>query len=200
MHFNPALKLVLACDASQYGVGAVLAHKYPDGSEHPIGYASRSLSSADRNYSQLEKEGLACVFGVKHFHSSLYDHPFHLITDHQPLLALFSEFRSTSPQASARIKRWSLLLAAYEYTFMFRRSEAHQNAGALSRLPLPEAPAEVCTPPELVLLMEYMEHSPVSISDIRVWICRDPDLSRVLQYISRGWPNHVDSSLLPFPS
>ena len=147
VHFNPKYKLVLACDASAYGVGAVLAHKFEDGSERPIGYASRSLAPAERNYSQLEKEGLACIFGVKRFHSYLYGHPFELITDHKPLLALIGEHRPTSPQASARIKRWSLLLAAYEYTLTFRGTHLHQNADALSRLPLPSAPSQVPTPP-----------------------------------------------------
>ena len=74
VHFNPHLKIVLACDASSYGVGAVLAHRMPDGSERPIGYASRSLSEAEKNYSQLEREGLACVFGIKRFHQYLFGH------------------------------------------------------------------------------------------------------------------------------
>ena len=65
MHFDPTLPIVLACDASHYGVGAVIAHKMPDGSEKPVGYLSRTLNDAEKNYAQLEKEGLALVFGVK---------------------------------------------------------------------------------------------------------------------------------------
>lgn len=56
---------MLACDASQYGIGAVLGHEMSDGSECPVGYVSRTLDDAEKNYAQLEKEGLALVFGVK---------------------------------------------------------------------------------------------------------------------------------------
>ena len=115
VHFDPKLKLTLACDASAYGIGVVLAHKYPNGSEKPIAYASCTLTKA----SQIEKESLTCIYGVKHFHSYLFGHSFDLITDHKPLLTLFHEHKPTSPQASARIRRWSLLLAAYEYKMAF---------------------------------------------------------------------------------
>ena len=110
--------------------------------KHPIRYASRSLLKAERKYPQLEKEDLACIFGVKRFHSYLFGHHFHLITDHKPLLALVNEHRSTSPQASARIRRWSLFLSSYEYSLSFRDTQSHSNADALSRLPLPIAPEE----------------------------------------------------------
>ena len=198
VHYNPQHKLVLACDASAYGVGAVLAHNYPDGSERPIGYASRSLAPVEHNYSQLEKEGLACIFGVKRFHSYLYGRSFDLVTDHKPLLALMSEYRSTSPQASARVKRWSLLLSAYGYKLQFRGTQSHQNADALSRLPLPETPHDVPQPTELVLLMEHLQDSPVSANDIRRWTRQDPVLSSVLEFVQTGWPEQVDAVLKPF--
>ena len=53
-------------------------------------YASCSLSKSERNYSQPEKEGLTCVYGVKKFHLHLFVHPFELITDHKPLLSLLN--------------------------------------------------------------------------------------------------------------
>ena len=62
------LPLVVACDASPVGLGAVLAHKLPSGDEKHLAYASRTLSNSERNYSQIDKESFAIIFAVKHFH------------------------------------------------------------------------------------------------------------------------------------
>ena len=202
VHFNPQLPITLACDASAFGIGAVLAHCMPDGTEKPIGYASRTLNKAERNYSQLEKEGLSCVFGVKHFYAYLFGHAFELVTDHKPLLGLLAENKPTSPQVSARVRRWALYLSLFEYTLKFRKTAAHSNADALSRLPLPIEPAVAKIPPELVLLAEHLDNSPVTADQIRVGTCRDPMLSQVVQFLQQGWPNVLgdNAALKPFYS
>ena len=68
VHYDPNKEIVVTCDASPKGVGAVLYHKMSDGSERPICMASRSLDSTENNYSQIDREALALTFAVKKFH------------------------------------------------------------------------------------------------------------------------------------
>ena len=112
-HFDDTKPIVMACDASPFGVGAVLSQIVDDGLEHPVAYASRSLSPAEHNYSHLDKEALAIIFGVTKFHQYLCGRTFTLYSDHKPLIHIFSESKSIPVMASARLQRWALTLSAY---------------------------------------------------------------------------------------
>ena len=90
------------------------------------------LSSSERNYSQIDKEALALVYGVKKFQAYLYGRKFTLVTDHKPLTSIFGPRKGVPAVAAARLQRWSLLLSAYNYDIEFRPTAAHGNADALS--------------------------------------------------------------------
>lgn len=68
VHFDSHKNLILSCDALPYGVDMVLSHQLPDGQERPISFMSQTFTSAEANYSQPEKEGLAVMFGIQRFH------------------------------------------------------------------------------------------------------------------------------------
>ena len=92
------------------------------------------LPLSERNYSQIEKEVLSIVFGVKKFHSYFYGRKFTLIMDHQPLVSIFGPKTGVPPLSAAQMQRWSLILAPYQYEIEYRKSAEHANADALSRL------------------------------------------------------------------
>ena len=166
--------------------------------EKPVAFASRTLSPAERNYAQLEKEGLAIIFGVRKFHDYLFGRQFSIHSDHKPLQSIFSESRPVPPLASAWIQRWALTLSMYGYTISYKPGDKHANADSLSRLPLPESPLEVPPPPELVFMLETLQCSPVQAKQIRQWTDRDPILARVRNLILQGWRITEDEDMHPF--
>ena len=76
-----------------------------DGTERPIAFASRTLSSSEQNYSQVEKEALSLVFGVCKFHTYLYGRRFKVVTDYKPLKTILGPKKGVPSIAAARLQR-----------------------------------------------------------------------------------------------
>nr|VZI22679.1 unnamed protein product [Spirometra erinaceieuropaei] len=113
VHDDPEKPTILKFDASPYGVGEVLMHRMPSGADMPIAFASRTISQAETNYSQLDKEALAIMFGLHRFHLYLFGQPFEIHTDHKPLLgSIHIHTTVTHPDANERVKQFNRQLKA----------------------------------------------------------------------------------------
>ena len=136
-YFDVHKESIVLVDASPVGLSAVLAQRVPHSQETKIiAYASRSLTEVETRYSQTEKEALAIVWGVEHFHLYLYGAPFVLYTDHKPLEVIYANPCSKPP---ARIERWMLRLQQYDFSVIYKKGEENP-ADFMSRHPLPTKP------------------------------------------------------------
>ena len=187
-HYDPELPIRLASDASAYGIRAVISHICEDGSERPIAFASQTLSPAEMNYPQTEKEALSLIYGVTKFHQYLYGRKFVLVTDHCPLTTLLGPKQGIPPLAAARMQRWALVLSGYNYSIEFRPTTAHGNADGLSRLPLGTRHSAAMN---YTFAMGQIQALPVTAERIATATRQDNVLSHVLKFVRVGWPLDV---------
>ncbi len=199
VHYDATLPLRLATDASPYGLGAVISHIMPNGEEKPIAFASRSLSSSEQNYSQIDKEALGLIYGVRKFHTYLYGRKFTMVTDHKPLTSILGPRKGVSAVAAARLQRWALLLSSYTYDLEFRSTDHHSNVDVLSRLPLPGKVEDKISETKLYYSRQ-LSVLPITGHQIRKATERDPVLNNIYSYTLRGRPAHVDGRLKAYQS
>nr|KAG5691630.1 hypothetical protein BaRGS_023801 [Batillaria attramentaria] len=194
VHFDPEKPVGLACDASNVGIGAVLFHRYPDGSERPIANVSKTLTAAERNYSQIHKEALAIIYGLRKFYQYLYGRQFILVTDHKPLTALFGPKKGTPLLAANRLARWALWLNQFDYTIEYRKTADHGNADALSRLPsgddidFDREESGEDTDMVCAIRVLSLQVKPFDANILRQESGKDPVIATVMRYVREGWP------------
>ena len=131
-HYNPALDIIVASDASAYGIGACIVHKPPDGSRKAVTHASRSLLPAEKQYFQIEKDALGIIFAVTKFHRYLHGRRFLLQTDHEPLITIFGSKKGLPVYIPNRLLRWGTILLNYNFKIEFLTSKNLYHADSLS--------------------------------------------------------------------
>lgn len=204
-HYDPNMDIKVAADASIYGLGAVILHRYPDGSEKAIEHASRSLTPAEKNYGQIEKEALALVFAVKKFHKMIWGRKFVLQTDHKPLLAIFGSKKGIPVHSSSRLQRWAIALMSYDFIVEHKKSEQFGHADVLSRLIANhQSPLETIVISSVRvlenevnrILVDAIRVLPVTAQIIENETKQDPLLAAVCNYLKSSWPTKIDDDLL----
>uniref|UniRef100_A0A7I4YCY0 RNA-directed DNA polymerase n=1 Tax=Haemonchus contortus TaxID=6289 RepID=A0A7I4YCY0_HAECO len=169
---------IICTDASAYGLGAVLSQEGEDKQVHPIFFASESLSEAERRYHITDLEALAVVFAVRRFHMFFYGLPTIVMTDHQPLTALFKR-----SNVSARVLRWSLELQRYNLEIQYVKGKANAVADALSRgVPTAIATNSLAGLDEAVVNAVYAKEDSKWLAALR----SDAQLGEVVRLVEEG--------------
>ena len=193
-HYDLNLPLFLSSDCSSYGLGSVLSHQMKDGTERPIAYFSRTLSKAERNYSQIDREATALIAGVRKFHTYLYGRKCTLITDHKPLLAILGENKQCPSSISPQMLRRRNFLSAYDYKLEYKPGKTIVDADYLSRFPLGCQPNHTEEPEGRVNLIDVDEDQLLNHKVIFRESKKSKDLVKISEWIKNGWPNKMESS------
>ena len=96
--------------------------------------------------------------------------------------------------AAARLQRWALILASYQYEIEFQPTDKHSNADGVSRLPLPHPPTLEENVSEVTLYnLQLLESLPITAEQINKASKNDTVLSKVNQYTLSGWPDRTET-------
>ena len=194
-HFNVNYETCLETDSSSYGVGAVLLQRASkDAPWLPIQFASQTLNAAEKNYSQLEREGLSVVFGLDKLKKNIGS-KFTIFNYHKPLHSLFAKDKPVSHTCSARVLRWALKLSQFDYEFVYSKGCDNVQSDFLSRLPLRNT-AEESEPYELIFSLNYVSHNVITYETVKKHSEQDPDFVQLRKFIKYGCPSRISNPVL----
>ena len=187
--YDPCLDTIVS--ASSYGLGAVLTEKQPDGSCRPVVYASRSLTSTEQCYAQIEKEALALTWACEQFEGYLLGMQFHLHTDYKPLVPILSS--KSLDALPACVQRFRMRLMRYHFTISHVPRKDLHIADTLSRAPtsqstLTDAQFRQEVDNFIHLIMGSLLITEECLLHIRRKLEEDAACQKQKQYCLNGWP------------
>lgn len=185
----------LSCDASTHGLGAVLMQG--EGAvKKPVAYVSRTLTSAEANYANIEREALALTWASDRLKNFLIGKHYTIETDHKPLLQIFQT--KNLDDLSPRLQRFRLRMMRYDYSVTYTPGRNLFVADALSRNPLPseddnELEDEVDAFVHEVCLagIHTTDQNVVNVANAQR---DDPTCQQLSKLIHHEWPNKADLS------
>lgn len=202
-YFNTKDKTIVYTDASEFGIGAVLTQVDANGKERVISFASKALTKPERNYPQIQREGLGIVWGVEHFYYYLMGSEFIIRTDAEGAKFIFD--RSQDAKKPKRFLRrsegWAMRLEYFNYTIEHIKGE-NNIADVLSRLvntdEEPEPYVEGLWPGEVMQVEEDQEQSLemgediLTMKEIEEGSVRCKEIQEVLMALQSGvWPQKL---------
>ncbi|KAK2714162.1 hypothetical protein QYM36_008659 [Artemia franciscana] len=180
-YFEPKCKNIeIKVDASKHGLGTVLAVD-----DNVVAFGSCSMSETEQQYSQIEKELLAVVFGCKHFHQYIYGRTITITTAHKHLESILVKLIS---KALPWLQRMMLSIQPYSLKFVYKPGSEIPVADTLSRLHTPNLNNENEKQAE-VFVHTLFKNLPISdrkMEKIRNATCTE--LQKLSQTILDGWP------------
>jgi len=193
--FKIDAQTILSTDASSYGLGAVILQREDDKScWKPVAYASRTLSTAEQRYAQIEKEALAICWGCEKFDYFLAGREFTVETDHKPLVSVLGS--KELAKLPVRVQRFRLRMMAYSYKIIYTPGEKLVLADTLSRAPLLGETKEPTKSSESVdsgicnSIIEEISISPKRVSKMRAVMLEESESILLQKYITEGWPQY----------
>ena len=191
-YYDPTADVQLEVDASIKGLGATLIQN-----KQPVAFASKSLTPAETNYSNIEGECLAIVHGIQRFHHYLYGRSFTIISDHKPLEVILHKPLHRAPP---RIQRMMTKIQGYNYTIKYLPGPQLVISDTLSRLPNPHTRVNVsiddhvdeitineCTD----ISIDLLNFSPAKQSELRHSTSAEPVMRTLSDLIHTGWPEKI---------
>jgi hypothetical protein len=193
-YFSPEKDIIVQCDASQSGLGAVIIQ-----GGKVVEYASRALTDIEKNYAQIEKELLSILWGLNRFDCYIYARRIIVQNDHRPLLAIHKKSLAAAPK---RLQRMLLRLQRYNYELVHLPSSQMVLADTLSRAYLPTTGEGTPFHEELAAALSSVDADQMSdlkmvastdtIKQVTAAVKDDDEYDCLIKQITRGWPDTVD--------